>query len=151
MLLQISGNIWWKNGKAKWIIACLLWWQKKVHFPCYTLFSFWLSSWKFPQTTDQFPSPYMFHPRQIEREGNMVSYTKWPLKHFSLKRQNCLLFQETMIYAMFQNVSPEVFALHTRYPLRIEWSHWIHCQTSTIRKFTFFSFNCLSNLDVPDI
>lgn len=136
MLLQISGNIWWKNVKAKWIIARLLQWLRETAVPLLYLFLLFSSSCKFSQTTNQFPSPYMFHPRQIEREENSISYTKLPLKYFSLNHQNslCPLFQETMIYAMFRNLSPEVFALHTQYPVRIQWSHWIHCQTSNLRK-----------------
>lgn len=52
----------------------------------------------------------MFYPRQIEREKNSISYSKWPLKDFSVNHQNSLhpLFHKTMIYAMFQNLSPEV-------------------------------------------
>lgn len=95
--------------------------QKKLQFHCYTFFFFLLSSCKFSQTTNQFPSFCMFHPRQIEREENNISYTKWPLKHFSVNHQNSLhpLFQETMIYTIFQNLSPEVFGLHVQYSLRI--------------------------------
>lgn len=61
----------------------------------------------------------MFHPRQIGREENSISYTKWPLKDFSVNHQNSLhpLFQETMIYAMFQNLSPEVLFFTLRIPL----------------------------------
>lgn len=61
----------------------------------------------------------MFHPRKIEGEDNNISYTKWPLKDFSVNHQNSLhpLFQETMIYAMFQNLPPQVLFFTLSIPL----------------------------------
>lgn len=61
----------------------------------------------------------MFHPRLTEWEENTISYTKWSLKDFSVNHQNGFhpLFQEIMIYAMFQSLSPEVLFFTLRIPL----------------------------------
>lgn len=138
-------------------VSCNDW--EKLQFPFYTFFSFLLSSCKFSQTTNQFPSHYTFHPRQIEREWNIISYTKWPLKHFSVNHQNSLhpVFQESMIYAIFQKLSPEVFVLHipSGYSEVIEFIARLQLfqtpQNTAKPTFFFFSFNCLSSLDIANI